>query len=161
MRDLVYTGKLDAVALQTAIDILSSRARYGIVESLTEIDFPLPHVEEIDATAWLKGRIFCASFELRWERVDGGYRTIFAGLENVEPPDGLVEEDLQLDLPDEQEYYCWNERNPRLGRTLDYRCVPGCVPGEGDVKLAVLEYRDHHGRLVFWRYTGMKRVDAI
>ena len=154
MNDRVYTGMLDATALQAAVDTLRPRSRYGIVESLTGIDFPPPHGEPIDVTEWPKGRIFCEAFELRWERKDGGYRTVFASVGDQMPPEGLVESDLQLQRPDEaMEYYCWNERNPRLGRTLDYRCVPGI----GAVKLAVLEYRDDHGRSVFWRYTVMRR----
>jgi hypothetical protein len=154
MDDKVYTGTLDVVALQAAVDALRPQALYGIVESLTEIDFSPPHQEPINVTEWPKGRIFCEAFELRWEQVDRGYRTVFASAGDQMPPDGLVESDLQLQRPNEPvEYYCWNERNPRLGRTLGYRCVPG----NGDVKLAALEYRDDHGRLVFWRYTEMKR----
>jgi len=153
MNDKVYAGTLSADVLQAAVDALRSRARYGIVESLTEIDFPSPYQEPIDVARWPKGRIFCKAFELRWEQVGDGYRTIFARESGWEPPDGLSVQALEVYSKDSTEYYCWNERNPRLGRTLDYRCVPG----EEDVKLQVLEYRDGHGRLVFWRYTEMRR----
>ena len=152
MNDRVYTGELDTAALQAAVETLRSQTRYGIVESLTEIDFPPPHQEPIDVTERPKGRIFCEAFELRWERAGGGYRTIFAGENGQEPPDGLAEQALEVHSKNPVEYYCWNERNPRLGRTLDYRCIPG----KGDVKLVMLEYRDDHGRLVFWRYTKMR-----
>lgn len=149
----VYTGELDGLRLQAAVDALRTQVHYGIVESLTEIDFPPPDQEPVDVSKWTKGRIFCQAFELRWEQVDGVYRTIFAGEEAQEPPDGLMEQTLETYSVEPMEYYCWNERNPRLGRTLDYRCVPD----KGDVKLVVLEYRNSHGRLVFWRYTEMKR----
>lgn len=153
MDDRIYTGKLDAGALQAAVDALRLQARYGIVESLTEIDFPPPHQEPIDVKAWPKGRVFCEAFELRWEQVGDGYQTIFAGEDGWEPSDGLAAQALEVYSKDSIGYYCWNERNPRLGRTLGYRCVPG----NGNVKLAVLECRDDHGRLIFWRYTEMKR----
>ena len=154
MTDQVHSGKLDVTSLQNIIDVLSPKAPYGIVESLVEIDFPPPNQERIDVTMWPKGRIFCEAFELRWEQVDGGYRVIFAAKNEVKPPEELTKIDyLQLNPPGNQKYYCWNERDPRLSRTLDYRCVPG----RGNVKLTVLEYRDYHGRLVFWRYAEMKR----
>jgi hypothetical protein len=152
----VYTSELDAPTLLTAVETLRSQASYGIVESLTEIDFPPPAREPIDVTQWPKGRIFCQAFELRWEQVGGVYRTVFAGDEGQEPPDGLVEQTLEAYSSDSIEYYCWNETNPRLSRTLDYRCVPG----KEDVKLVVREYRDDHGRLVFWRYMKLKREGA-
>ena len=153
MMDKVYTGTLDATTLQAAVNALRSQVLYGIVESLTEIDFPPPHQEPIDVKAWPKGRVFCEAFELRWEQVGDDYQTIFAGEDGWEPPGGLAAQALEVYSKDSTEYYCWNERNPCLGRTLGYRCVPG----NGNVKLAVLEYRDDHGRLIFWRYTEMKR----
>jgi len=152
----VCTGELEASTLQTAVDALRSQAGYGIVESLTGIDFPPPDREPIDVIQWPKGRVFCQAFELRWEQVNGVYRTLFAREENQEPPDGLMEQVLKAYSVKPVEYYCWNEKNPRLGRTLDYRCVPG----RGNVKLAVQEFRDEHGQLVFWRYTEMKREEV-
>ncbi|HDQ73748.1 MAG TPA: hypothetical protein ENN19_16865 [Chloroflexi bacterium] len=152
----VYTGELDALTLQTVLEAIRSQAGYSIVESLTETDFPPPDRESIDVTQWPKGRIFCQAFELRWEQVDGIYRTVFAGEADQRPPTGLVAQTLEAHSSDSMEYYCWNETNPRLGQTLDYRCVPG----QGDVKLLVEEYRDGHGRLVFWRYIEMKREGA-
>lgn len=153
MKDKVYSGKLDTIMLQTAVNALRSRACYGIVENLIDIDFPLPHRETIDVTKWPKGRIFCKSFELHWEMSNGTYFTIFSADEGVEPPKGLEMAELQLEQNIPAEYYCWNERDPRLSKTLNYRCAPG----EGDVKISLLEYRDNHGRLVFWRYTAMQR----
>lgn len=152
----VYTGELDAPTLQTVLDALRSQAGYSIVESLTEIDFPPPDRESIDVALWPKGRVFCQAFELRWEQVNSVYRTVFAGEADQKPSTGLVEQTLEAYSSDSMEYYCWNETNPRLGRTLDY----SCVPGQGNVKLLVREYRDNHGRLVFWRYIEMKREEA-
>ncbi len=154
MSDQVCSGKLDVASIQSIVDTLSPSAPFGIVESITEIDFPPPNQERIDVTIWPKGRIFSQAFELRWELVDEDYHAIFAGKNEVKSPNGLTKiDDLQLNPPENQEYYCWDECNPRLSRTLDYRCVPAA----GNVKLTVLEYRDDHGCLVFWRYAGMRR----
>lgn len=149
----VYSGVSEALTLQTAVDTLRSQAGYGIVENLTEIDFPPPKRESIAVTRWPKGRIFCQAFELRWEQVDGVYRAIFVGEEGQEPPTGLTEEILEVHSFEDVQYCCWDENNPRLGRTLDYRCVPA----KGNVKLVVREYRDKHGQLIFWRYIEMRR----
>jgi hypothetical protein len=156
MDDEVYAGVLSADALQAAVDALRPQALYGIVESLTEIGFPPPHQQPLDVKTWPKGRIFCKAFELRWERIGNCYRTVFAGENGWEPPGGLAAQALEVHSKESTEYYCWKECDPRLGRTLDYRCVPG----NGDVKLVVREYRDDYGRLVFWRYIEMKREGA-
>lgn len=154
VKEIVYTGQITATALQDALEILRLKANYGIVESLTEIDFPSPQQETIEVTKWSKGRIFCETFELRWEKINEDYHTIFTALEGVTPLDGLCKAELPLFFPGKPvEYYCWEEYNPRLSRTINYRCVPG----KGRVKLVVLEYRDNYGRLIFWRYTEIKR----
>ena len=154
MKDIVYSGELDMGALQTVVDKLRSEARFGILENITDIDFPEPDQENIPVERWHKGRIFNECFELRWEQVNKTYRTVLAGEDRIKSPEGLMACDT-FDRPEQPSmYFCWNETNPRLGRTLNYRCVPG----EGEVQLSVYEYRDDHGRLVFWRYTKLTRV---
>ena len=155
MNDKVYINTLPAAALQVAVEALRPHAAYGIVENLTEIDFPPPQAEAIDISRWRKGRIFSPDFELRWERFEEGYRTILVTTNEQPPLPELSDSGLKLPSPEKIEYYCWRENDSRLGRTLDYRCVPG----RGEVKLFVHEYRDDHGRLIFWRYVDMKRQD--
>ena len=154
MKDHVYSGELDMGALQTVVDKLRLDAEFGILENLTDIDFPTPNQEIIPVKRWSKGRIFNECFELRWEQLNGTYRTVLAGQDSISSPEGLTACSTfdQPQLP--STYLCWNEKNPRLGRTLDYRCAPG----EGEVQLFVYEYRDDRGRLVFWRYTKLTRV---
>lgn len=156
MSDKVYTGRLDMVALQAVVDVLRLQARFGIMESLAGIDFPSPDQEAISVINWPKSRIFCPAFELRWEKFEDGYRVVFACADSQSFPEGLHESELTLLSPEEVEYYCWREHDSRLGRTLDYRCVPG----KGEVKIVVREYRDDYGRLIFWRYTEMKREEG-
>jgi hypothetical protein len=154
MTERVFSGTLDLTRLQAIVDALRHSARFAIVERIDAIDFPPPQTEPIDVREWPKGRIFDEPFELRWEQLGQEYRVIVAGEEDLPVVgSGLNEQDLQLGVSESPSYYCWNEKNPRLGRTLNYRCVPG----KGDVKLTVREYRDDHGRLVFWRYVTMER----
>ena len=82
------------------------------------------------------------------------YRTVLAGEDSIKSPDELTASNT-FDRPEfPVTYLCWNEKNRRLGRTLNYGCAPD---GKGDAQLSVLEYRDNHGRLIFWRYTKFSR----
>ena len=154
MKDHVYSGELDMQTLQTVVDKLRLDSEFGILESVTDIEFPVPNQENIVVGEWNKGRIFNEIFEMRWEQLNGTYRTVLAGEERYKSPEELTATD-SFNRPEQPSiYFCWNETNPRLGRTLDYRCVPG----KGEVQLSVYEYRDDRGRLVFWRYTNLARV---
>ena len=154
MKDHVYSGELDMQTLQMVVDEFRPGARYGILENITDIDFPTPNQENIPVERWHKGRIFNECFEMRWEQLNGTYRTVLAGERSIKPPEELTTNET-FDRPQQPcTYFCWNKKNSRLGRTLDYRCVPG----EGEVQLSVNEYRDDRGRLVFWRYTKLTRV---
>ncbi len=154
MTERVFSGVLDVAGLQAIVDALRQNARFAIVERIDAIDFPLPQCEPVDVQQWPKGRIFDEPFELRWEKDGGRYRVIATGEGDFPSLPGHLNELEQLSGRDEPcSYYCWKETDPRLGRTLSYRCVPG----EGNVRLIVREYRDDHGRLTFWRYLRMER----
>jgi hypothetical protein len=154
MSERVFYGTLKPPELQALVDGCRSRARFAIVERIDAIDFPPPQSESIPVAEWPKGRLFDEAFELRWEQLGQGYRVILAGNEGISSlANGLSEQHLLPSADKVQTYYCWNETDARLGRTLNYRCVPG----KGDVKLSVREFRDEHGRLVFWRYVKMER----
>ena len=154
MSERVFSGTLDLAGLQTIVDACRSRAQFAILERIDAIDFPPPQDESIKVAEWPKGRLFEEAFELRWEQIGQGYRVILAGNKNISSlANGLSEQHLPPVTDEMQAYYCWNERDARLGRTLNYRCVPE----KGNVKLSVREFRDDHGRLVFWRYVKMER----
>jgi hypothetical protein len=153
MSERVFSGTPDLPGLQALVDACRPRARFAIVERIDAIDFPPPQSESIPVAEWPKGRLFDEAFELRWEQIGQEYRVILSGNGDLSAlAAGLSEQPLPTG-PDEVAYYCWKERDTRLGRTLDYRCVPG----QGNVKLLVREFRDDHGRLVFWRYVKMER----
>lgn len=154
MSERVFSGTLDPDGLQALVDACRPQAHFAILERIDAIDFPPPQEEPINIADWPKGRLFSEAFELRWEQIGAAYRVILAGTGDfLAPADGLSEQLLSGVTDELQAYYCWEETNPRLGRTLDYRCVPG----QGHVKLFVREFRDDHGRLVFWRYVKMER----
>lgn len=155
MRDRIYAGDLDIATLETSVNALRLRASFAILERIDDIAFPIPAGEVIAVVQWPKGRLFAPGFELRWEQIGNVYRTILATDDGSTPPAGLTEEDILLpgEAAKDEKYYLWNESNPRLGHTLEYRCIPG----KGNVKLAVREYRDDHGRLAFWRFVAMER----
>lgn len=154
MSERVFSGTLDRDGLQALVDACCQRTRFAILERIDAIDFPSPQDETINVAEWPKGRLFDEPFELRWEQAETGYRVILSGAEAASTlVDGLSEQSLPYGADEVQAYYCWNETDARLGRTLDYRCVPG----RGHVKLFVREFRDNHGRLVFWRYVKMER----
>jgi len=153
MSERVFYGTLDLTGLQTRVEACRPRARFAILERIDAIDFPPPQDEPIHVADWPKGRLFDEAFELRWEQIGQEYRVILSGNGDLSAlAAGLSERPLLSD-PDEVAYYCWKEKDTHLGRTLDYRCVPG----KGDVKLSVREFRDDHGRLVFWRHVKMER----
>ncbi len=154
MTEWVFYDALDVAGLQASVDALRRDARFAIVERIDAIDFPPPQSEPIDVQQWPKGRIFDEPFELRWERDGERYQVIVAGEGDFRALQGHLNEREPLAGAGEVcSYYCWKETDPRLGRTLNYRCVPG----KGDVRLIVREYRDDHGRLTFWRYLRMER----
>ncbi|MDZ7339615.1 MAG: hypothetical protein ONB30_13895 [candidate division KSB1 bacterium] len=153
MSERVFSGTLDLTTLQALVGTCRHQARFAILERVDAIDFPPPQSDPIDVDKWPKGRIFDESFELRWEQIGSAYRVVFAGTDNFPAPNGFEEQSLSSLTDEVQSYYCWEEKNVRLGRTLDYRCVPG----QGNVRLFVREFRDEHGRLVFWRYVKMER----
>ncbi|HXK89814.1 MAG TPA: hypothetical protein PL027_07465 [Thermosynergistes sp.] len=154
MSERVFYSTVDLTRLQALVDVCRPQARFAIVERIDAIDFPLPQTEQITVADWPKGRLFDEAFELRWEQIGQEYRIILSGNGNLSTlAAGLSEQPLPASTDEVQDYYCWNETDARLGRTLNYRCVPK----KGNVKLSVAEFRDDHGRLVFWRYIKMER----
>jgi len=154
MSERVFSGTLNLAGLQTRVEACRPRARFAILERIDAIDFPPPQDEPIHAADWPKGRLFDETFELRWEQIGQEYRVVLSGNGDLSAlAAGLIEQHLPPGTDEVQDYYCWNETDARLGRTLNYRCVPE----KGNVKLSVREFRDDHGRLVFWRYVKMER----
>ena len=151
--------------LQAAINALSSEAQFAILESLTDICFPLPSATEISLDEWPKGRLFSPLFELRWEKSHSNYWAMFVMESDFEPPKPISEflskKDSEIEAQfwrrEEQEVYLWPENEPRLGRSLDYQCLAERrVERKQNVRLRICQYYDDHGRLIFWRYKNMR-----
>ncbi|MDZ7360743.1 MAG: hypothetical protein ONB46_08465 [candidate division KSB1 bacterium] len=163
MKEEVYAADFDHVTpLNQAIATLREKARFAILERIDDIAFPKPAAESIDAKKWTKGKLFDSQFELRWELLEGKYRTIFSTEGKVPPPDQLKDKKANLDSTawdyTEPWYFLWDENNNRLGRTLHYECLePSAKDDKRNVMLRVREYRNERGRLVFWRYIEMQR----
>ena len=154
MTERVFSGILDLNRLQALVEACRPQARFAILERVDAIDFPSPQKESISVAEWPKGRLFDEAFELLWEQIEQEYQVILSGSGDLLAlADGLSEQPLIPFADEVRAYYCWKETDARLGRTLNYRCVPG----KGDVKLSVREFRDERGRLVFWRYLKMER----
>jgi hypothetical protein len=154
MSERVFFGTLDLTGLQTRVEACRPQTRFAVLERIDAIDFPPPQEEPINVANWSKGRLFDEAFELRWEQIGQEYHVILSGSGDLSAlADGLSEQPLTPFADEVRAYYCWKETDARLGRTLNYRCVPG----KGDVKLSVREFRDERGRLVFWRYLKMER----
>ncbi len=153
MTERVFSGILDLNRLQALVEACRPQARFAILERVDAIDFPSPQKESISVAEWPKGRLFDEAFELRWEQIEQEYQVILSGSGDLSALADRLSEQPLTPFADEVPYYCWKETDARLGRTLNYRCVPG----KGDVKLSVREFRDERGRLVFWRYLKMER----
>lgn len=77
---------------------------------------------DVDFNMWERGRIFCPTFELRWDRVDGAFQVVYVG-EGADLP-GLQpasEVNLSVLSVEERAYYLWGERVddddlPRIGQ---------------------------------------------
>jgi hypothetical protein len=66
-----------------------------------------------DFDRWERGRIFCADFELRWERLDGAFQAVYVGAP-AELPGFAPSADLNLDdkTLEERSYMLWGNRVP-------------------------------------------------
>lgn len=150
----VYVAALDAEELMTLIATLRPQAPFAILERPDKVDFP-GRSETIAVADWPVGRVFGAEVELYWEQKDVAYHTRLACLDGSLPSDGF-EEACTLDGLEQETAWCylWGEDDVAIGGRLNYSQA---IPGPGRGQLGVVEYRDEAGRLVFYRYVGLKR----
>jgi len=150
----VYVATMDAEGLTVLIAALRPQVPFAILERPDQVGFP-GESETIAAADWPVGRVFGKKVELYWEQEDSAYQTrlTYAG-EATPPPE--FREMLSLDVPEPEAiwYYLWGEDEVAIGGRLDYSRV---IPGRGRGRLGVVEYRDEAGRLVFYRYAGLRR----
>ena len=157
------TFQKETEILESAINTLRVQADFAILECLTDIKFPDPKSYVMSVQDWPKGRVFCPDFELRWERIEEKWQSVVA-IANGHPLNEKITElgfELQ-ELPGclptgEKKYFLWDSENPRLGRRLNYECLPeaGSDANKPPI-LKIIEYRDPCGYLIFWRYLKME-----
>jgi len=138
-------------------------------------------LEKLDQTiafeAWERGRLFCASFELRWEKLDGAFQVVYVGppavLAGFVPADDL---DLNAAPSRTRSYDLWGRRVPAdqietvgaptdtdLGAFVEFR-IPRLllypVPRQAQrVRLRVREYLDPHtGELSYYRFEELEEA---
>jgi hypothetical protein len=122
---------------------------------------------------WERGRIFCETFELRWEKQDGIFQVVYLGPATA-LPDFTQETGLDLSQSQTQSYYLWGNRVPddklamiqedkqpnnqifiefQVPRILRYPVSEQAKR----VKLKVCEYIDPaSGALVYYRFQGLE-----
>jgi hypothetical protein len=66
-----------------------------------------------DFDRWERGRIFCADFELRWERLDGAFQAVYVGAPQ-ELPGFVPADELNLDgtKVEQRSYMLWGNKVP-------------------------------------------------
>jgi hypothetical protein len=154
MSTKVYTAELDADGLTRLIAKLRAEVPFAVLERPDKVDFPSAS-EMIEATNWPVGRVFGERVELHWEQEGTTYQVRLASADETTPPPGFSEA-LVLERPEPEPvwYYLWGEDEMAIGGRLNYSRA---IPGKGRGQLGVVEYRDGEGRLIFYRYVGLKR----
>lgn len=166
----VFLGPADAPTLQNVIDALCASAQFAILESLTDIRFPLPKKGEINLAEWPKGRLFAPKLELQWEKIEKVFRSSFAcekdwngtAAEEVKaalrPANDLLKEYAPDSKREQCAVYLRPEHDNSLGRILHYECIEAKRPKQENPNaiLEIKRYFDDHGRLLFWRYQSMR-----
>ncbi|MGH9890490.1 MAG: hypothetical protein ACREA0_00595 [bacterium] len=149
----VYVARLGGTALTALIATLRVNGSCAILERPDKIDFPGPS-EPIDPVEWPIGRVFSGQNELHWERDGDAYQARLTRADGLAAPPEF-DEVLALDGAEAERvwYYLWGEDEIAIGGRLDYsRAIP---PGRG--QLGIDEYRGRDGRLIFYRYAGLRR----
>lgn len=157
--------KAEMESLHAAIESIRNQAQHAILECLTDIQFPEPANWTVDLKQWPKGRLFSSNFELRWEKLSDGYKAVFVKEKGFTIPERVavyfthLVSELREIFRERQDtsLYLWPEKEPRLGRRLQYQCLYGNrAANKQNILLYVSQYYDDHGRLIFWRYKRME-----
>lgn len=153
MSEQLWLATLSADQLAQLLTPPRTAAPFAILERLTALDFPAPD-EAIDVTAWQRGSVFGATYELRWERRGADFRAWLLG-EAALPGFETVWPNVAGPLaerPGDGQCYLWGPDDPRVARPPQYRALG---PGQGRPVLFRREYRRANGVLAAYRLTGM------
>ncbi len=129
-----------------------------------------------DWNVWERGRLFGMAFELRWEKQDGAFQTVYVGAPLILPEFGAGDLDLNGTQTTERAYRLWGNRVPKdnladvgaeppPGQTVFLEFVtPRVLYYPLDVErvaLRVREYTDaQSGALLYYRFIGLEAADV-
>lgn len=129
-----------------------------------------------DWNAWERGRIFGAAFELRWEKQDSAFQTVYVGAPCALP--GFVVDALDLSTArvSEHAYVLWGRRlSAKDAAEMGLESPPGLTtflefvaprvlhyPLDAErLALRVREYNDaQNGALLYSRFVRLEAVDV-
>ncbi len=153
----VYTGEWPLGELTASISRLRAEAPFAILERPDQVDFPSAS-EAIEPADWPQGRLFGAQIELYWE-CEGSEYKVRLTFDGESAPPVKLNQVLALDgaEPEPVWYYLWGEDEIAVGGRLRYSRA---IPGKGRGQLGIAEYRDEGGRLIFYRYLGLRREES-
>ncbi len=153
MSEQLWTADLTAEQLETWLKPPRNDAPFAIVERLDDLDFPASH-EPIVLAVWQQGRIFGATFELKWEKQDVSYRVWLVGQQGAE---GFQTSGRLQDTRTEKFCsYLWGPDERRIARKMTYRAMPD---GSGRPRLVRHQFRRADGVLVYERFVRMEWED--
>lgn len=183
MNDIIQYAELDNP--QKSIDVLNwpdSTLMY-LEKMITGWLSPdLPHAPQVaffdpdtEFREWERGRVFCADFELRWEKVEEKFQMVYVG--NPITLDGFTQAiDLAQTQAESTTYYLWGRRVAKedLGkigvahepeshgifiqmRVPTHLYYPVQHEKTNRVKLKVCHYRHQEtGQILYHRYLGLE-----
>jgi hypothetical protein len=187
MGDMIAWARLQTLS-PTVSSLSWPEASYMVLERvprrwLTEEEIANGlRLEALDPTVtwadWARGRLFCESFELRWERRDGAFDAVYVGEEaELSAFQSAADPDLANTTREWRSYQLWGNPLPddayetagaekRAGQTA---FVEFTVPRllyypvantERRVRLRVCEYVDPTRAVVYYRFCGLEREDV-
>lgn len=125
-----------------------------------------------DFNEWERGRLFCTDFELRWEKQDGAFQTVYVG-QAIKLPAFEQADELKWQESRSKSYYLWGKRVSnkdlqtigaqreadselfvalRIPRILRYPVSPKA----NYAKLLIREYLDSGEKVVYYRFEGLE-----
>lgn len=183
MNEIIQWAKLDDLT-ETISALTWPEVSYMYLERVPNSWLTTPHPDQTLRLAhfdvntsfneWERGRLFCADFELRWEKQDGAFQTVYVG-QDIELPafERADELDLQHMKTRTNSYYLWGKRVSnkdlqtigaqreanselfvalRIPRILRYPVSPNAKYA----KLLIREYLNSGENVVYYRFEGLK-----
>ena len=181
MSEIIQCAKLDDLSA-TVSTLTWPEVSYMYLERVPNSWLIAPHPDEtlrlahFDATTsfneWERGRLFCADFELRWQKQDGAFQTVYVG-QDIELPAFERADELKWQKTRPNCHYLWGSRvsNQKL-KTIGAKREAGSevfvalrIPRilrypvsakAKHVKLVIREYIDSSERVIYHRFEGLK-----